>query len=97
MTGATVERKVRQVEPNIGCTAAGFFVHPNDCTRFYRCVDFFGTGERFSIFFFDCPAGTIFDETLSVCNHPEWVMGPLSCMGGGNPSTTSGMNRNSMI
>ena len=48
------------------CHAEGFFRYPNDCKRFYRCVDYSHDGLDFSIFHFMCPAGTIFDETVQV-------------------------------
>lgn len=62
------------------CKSAGFFGNDADCTLFYRCVDYFGTGEHFSLFHFQCAPGTIFDESISVCNHPEWVSPKPKCM-----------------
>merc|ERR1719273_2824508 len=56
------------------CTSNGFFRHPEDCTRFYRCVDLTGKGY-FKKYTFSCPVGTVFDETVSVCNHP-WAAPP---------------------
>uniref|UniRef100_T1IS90 Chitin-binding type-2 domain-containing protein n=1 Tax=Strigamia maritima TaxID=126957 RepID=T1IS90_STRMM len=55
------------------CTNEGFFRHPDDCKKFYRCVDFSGEGRAFTIFRFDCAPGTVFDESISVCNHPSSV------------------------
>jgi len=58
----------------IKCQEVGFFRHPKDCAKFYRCVDF---GYRvLSVFHFDCPAGTVFDEALSVCNWPYAAQPP---------------------
>ncbi|TRY78294.1 hypothetical protein TCAL_06895 [Tigriopus californicus] len=51
------------------CTQAGFFRDPEDCTRFYRCVDLWGVGN-YQVYTFSCPAGTVFDESVSVCNWP---------------------------
>ncbi|KFM79162.1 putative chitinase 3, partial [Stegodyphus mimosarum] len=56
---------------NIECTEEGFFRHPEDCSKFYRCVDFAGTGESFVRYDFDCPEGLVFDEVNSVCNWPN--------------------------
>ena len=56
------------------CTKNGFFRHPEDCTRFYRCVDLTGRGY-FQKYTFSCPVGTVFDENVSVCNHP-WAAPP---------------------
>lgn len=64
---------------DISCKTAGYYGFPGDCMRFYRCVDYFGTNERFSLFVFDCPDGTIFDDTVSVCNHPAWVSPHARC------------------
>ena len=56
------------------CTSNGFFRNSEDCTRFYRCVDLTGKGH-FRKYTFSCPVGTVFDETVSVCNHP-WAAPP---------------------
>ncbi|XP_015913629.2 mucin-22 [Parasteatoda tepidariorum] len=66
-TGSSVNRKGAG-DPE--CTEAGFFRHPRDCNKFYRCVDFAGTGESFVRFDFDCPEGLHFDEVNSTCNWP---------------------------
>jgi len=52
------------------CTREGFFRDQSDCTRFYRCTDSWGANnlQRFS---FKCSAGTVFDESVSVCNWPH--------------------------
>jgi len=52
------------------CTEVGFFRSEQDCSSFYRCVDFYNIG-KFTKFDFVCPEGLVFDETLSVCNWPE--------------------------
>ena len=60
-------------QDKVQCEEPGFHRHPDDCAKFYRCVDF---GYRaLSIFHFDCPSGTVFDENLSVCNWP-WAAQP---------------------
>jgi hypothetical protein len=49
------------------CRLEGFFRYPNNCKRFYRCVDWSHDGtDQFSIFHFMCPDGTIFDERVQV-------------------------------
>ncbi|KAG8188925.1 hypothetical protein JTE90_014977 [Oedothorax gibbosus] len=53
------------------CTEAGFFRNPDDCGKFYRCVDFNGDGQQFVRYDFDCPEGLTFDEVNSVCNWPD--------------------------
>ena len=58
------------------CKKNGFFRHPEDCTRFYRCVDLTGRGF-YKKYTFSCPVGTVFDETVSVCNHP-WAAPPCA-------------------
>ena len=61
-----------QLVPVTFCRNSGFFRHPVDCTKFYRCVetlnvlDPVGGSDRFSVFNFDCPAGTVFDELIQV-------------------------------
>ncbi|XP_075168324.1 acidic mammalian chitinase-like [Haematobia irritans] len=49
---------------SLDCERDGFFVHPIDCTRYYRCV----TGIRYD---FICPAGLHFDEHSSNCVWPD--------------------------
>ena len=58
------------------CTSNGFFRNSEDCTRFYRCVDLTGKGH-FRKYTFSCPVGTVFDESVSVCNHP-WAAPPCN-------------------
>lgn len=50
------------------CTEEGFFQSKKDCHKFYRCVQ---QGSQLTKFNFDCPAGLVFDETISVCNWPN--------------------------
>ena len=56
------------------CKSNGFFRHPDDCTRFYRCVDLTGSGY-FQMYTFSCPAGTVWDENVNTCNH-KWAAPP---------------------
>ena len=41
------------------CESAGFYPNEDDCTKFYRCVDFEETGEHYTIFHFDCGPGNL--------------------------------------
>lgn len=66
---------------NITCTKAGYFANPNDCKKFYRCVDWDGEGKRFSVYHFDCGEGTIWDPAVETCNHEESVYPPRDCSG----------------
>lgn len=70
----------------ISCTADGFYPHPTNCKKFYRCVDQ-GNG-RFSIYHFDCGPGTIFDPALTTCNYESSVYPPRDCSGSTNQATT---------
>ncbi|KAI9563689.1 hypothetical protein GHT06_011153 [Daphnia sinensis] len=69
----------RQGPPPFECVKSGFFGDSKDCARFYRCVDFFGEEQQFTLFEFICGEATIFDEALSVCNHPAWVNPRPAC------------------
>lgn len=60
------------------CTREGFFRNPDDCSKFYRCIDLWQNGQRFGIFNFNCPVGTVFDENYMVCN---WAFLAPSCLG----------------
>ena len=43
------------------CKSNGFIPDPNNCQKFYQCLN--GTLHTFS-----CPAGTLFDADMNVCN-----------------------------
>ncbi|XP_013794837.1 dentin sialophosphoprotein-like [Limulus polyphemus] len=60
-----------QTSKQISCSKAGFFRHPENCHKFYRCVNLTETGEPFAIYMFDCPGGLVFDETIESCNWPN--------------------------
>jgi len=62
-----------KVDPS-QCSAPGFYPTPGSCINFYRCVDFTGLGMHFTVFQFNCPAGTIFDDELDTCNHIAWTI-----------------------
>jgi len=62
------------VDPSL-CKYPGFFPTPGSCVNFYRCVDFTGQGAHFTVFQFNCPRGTIFDDELDTCNHVGWTIG----------------------
>lgn len=48
------------------CKSNGFFVQPNDCSRYYQCVN----GIRYD---FQCNHGLYFDVTSASCNWPDLV------------------------
>ncbi|XP_060802886.1 mucin-22-like [Amyelois transitella] len=66
---------------NVTCEKAGYYANPNDCKKFYRCVDWDGNGERFSVYHFECGEGTIWDPQLDTCNHEDSVYPPRDCSG----------------
>lgn len=76
-------------KPNntIVCNNEGFYPHPVRCDKFYRCVD---NGNGFNVYHFDCPPGTIFDPSISVCNYPESVYPARDCTTGS--TTLSSVN-----
>ena len=57
--------------PSAMCThsingEAVFVEHPEDCSKFFICHGLNG-------FMMNCPAGTLFDNNLDICNHAFWV------------------------
>ncbi|KAG7154463.1 putative vegetative cell wall protein gp1-like 17 [Homarus americanus] len=54
-------------DANLPCDAKGFYIHPKNCSRFYRCVDYVGTGDLFSRYVFECPAGHVFAAVKATC------------------------------
>ncbi|XKL60945.1 hypothetical protein PGB90_008002 [Kerria lacca] len=78
---------------NITCTKGGFYPYPGNCKKFYRCVDWDGDkGERFSVYYFDCPEGTIFDPNLNICNHENSVYPPRDCNANGSSELNNSTN-----
>ncbi|QIT42990.1 chitin binding domain-containing protein [Streptomyces antibioticus] len=55
------------------CESEGFHGDPDEPQKFHRCVDF-GDGT-FTQFDFWCSPGTIWDQSLTTCNHP-WAVSP---------------------
>ncbi|CAB3224216.1 unnamed protein product [Arctia plantaginis] len=66
---------------SVNCTKAGFYPDPNNCKKFYRCVDWDGNETKFSIFHFECGEGTIWDPAVDTCNHEDSVYPPRNCSG----------------
>ncbi|GBN37134.1 hypothetical protein AVEN_201880-1, partial [Araneus ventricosus] len=81
-TGGSTESSTKSGE----CEEEGFHRHPDDCNKFYRCVDFAGDGQSYTKYDFECPEGLVFDETNNVCNWPSSVP---SCESSEKKSTTS--------
>ncbi|KAH6943245.1 hypothetical protein HPB50_017971 [Hyalomma asiaticum] len=67
------------------CTRAGSYRHPEDCSKFFRCVKYDQRKHEYTVFVFDCPPGLVFDEKIEVCNWPSWSE---SCHGSGEVSVT---------
>ncbi|XP_033215790.1 uncharacterized protein LOC117172110 [Belonocnema kinseyi] len=73
---------------NIVCSASGFYAHPTRCNKFYRCVQ---QKNGFNVYYFDCPPGTIFDPSISVCNYPESVHPDRDCVLGQGTSCSESL------
>jgi len=54
-------------DQNLPCTSEGFFPHPNNCSQFYRCVDYLGIGQVFSRYLFHCPRYHVFIIGKDTC------------------------------
>ncbi|XP_072760733.1 uncharacterized protein [Anoplolepis gracilipes] len=76
----------QKLNNTIVCNNEGFYPHPVQCDKFYRCVD---NGNGFNVYHFDCAPGTIFDPSISVCNYPESVYPARDCA---TASTTTSSN-----
>ncbi|GBP34027.1 hypothetical protein EVAR_94038_1 [Eumeta japonica] len=66
-------------DTSVNCPKEGFYANPCDCKKFYRCVDWDGTGEKFSVYHFDCGEGTIWDPALETCNYEDSVYPRRDC------------------
>ncbi|MFG2590292.1 chitin binding peritrophin-A domain-containing protein [Streptomyces sp. NPDC048438] len=74
LAGLAYSAPAQAAAASSACTQEGFFPHPDDQSRFYRCVDF-GGEERFTRFDFQCGPGTLYHPELITCVHP-WQMPP---------------------
>ncbi|PNF19137.1 hypothetical protein B7P43_G09797 [Cryptotermes secundus] len=57
-------------QPSGVCTRSGFVRDSSNCQVFYICENVNG---QYAVSQFTCPAGTVFDTTLNVCNYPAEV------------------------
>uniref|UniRef100_A0A1I8QE20 chitinase n=1 Tax=Stomoxys calcitrans TaxID=35570 RepID=A0A1I8QE20_STOCA len=61
---STTSKPTVKPPPSTNCANDGFYADPNDCNKFYRCVN----GVRYA---FTCPAGLLFDKNSSNCLWPH--------------------------
>lgn len=54
------------------CRGPGSFRNPNDCRKFYQCVAS-STPGQYTIYEYNCPTGTVYDENNHNCAWPESV------------------------
>ncbi len=62
------------------CSQFGYIKHPQDCSKFYRCIKFDQNDENIEKFQYSCPLGLVFDERYEICNWPSWSP---TCVGSG--------------
>ena len=67
----TTDQQTSRPSSNKNCEAEGFYGDPDDCVKFYRCVDN-GNGG-FNKHEFNCGDGTAWDQDLQTCNHENVV------------------------
>lgn len=54
------------------CRGPGSFRNPNDCRKFYQCVAS-DTPGKYTIYEYNCPTGTVYDENNHNCAWPDSV------------------------
>lgn len=64
-------------ETNGICSSAGYFVHPDNCSKYYQCSQ--ESNGSFSVVQFECPGGTIWDSNRNTCNPLEDVKTTQKC------------------
>lgn len=64
-------------ETNEICPSAGYFVHPDDCSEYYQCLE--ENDGNFTVVQFECPRGTIWNPERTNCSHPEEVQTEQNC------------------
>merc|ERR1712106_1117025 len=69
------EGKIQSIRENyetvLECSRQGYYRHPEDCSRFYRCVKFNQYENDYTIFEYGCPDGLVFDDRWEVCVWPS--------------------------
>lgn len=58
--------------PDTVCQSEGYFPDPTDCGKYYLCVP---NGDQWTVYYYNCGAGTVFDPTTNNCNFPYNVPG----------------------
>lgn len=59
------------------CPSAGYFVHPEDCSEYYQCIQ--SSDGTFSVVQFECPSGTIWHSSRTTCNPPKLAENSQEC------------------
>lgn len=77
---------------NFECKEEGFFADPQDCTKFYRCVDN-GESSKLTKYEFECGPGTAFSEETKTCVHPADTGNP-DCAAKYNEVDSNSQNEN---
>jgi len=69
------EGEIQSIRENsetvLECSRQGYYRHPEDCSRFYRCVKFNQYENDYTIFEYGCPDGLVFDDRWEVCVWPS--------------------------
>jgi len=69
------EGQIQSIRENsetvLECSRQGYYRHPEDCSRFYRCVKFNQYENDYTIFEYGCPDGLVFDDRWEVCVWPS--------------------------
>lgn len=83
----TIEDEEEQnLEVPMPCTHSGYMRHPEDCTRFYRCLKMQKNDPQVHKLQYTCAPGLVFDEKFQICNWPSWSP---SCLGSGEITSTT--------
>ncbi|KAJ8922972.1 hypothetical protein NQ315_001518 [Exocentrus adspersus] len=70
------------------CSTEGYLGDPNDCKKFYRCVN--AGNNVYTRYEFNCGRGTVWDANSITCNYPWAVRGKCSqVVEPPEPSTTT--------
>lgn len=71
-----------QEKPNVDCAMAGTFPFPNDCTKFYECIensDEVDEDATWSVIQFECLSEMVYNPKIGTCNFPEDIVPPREC------------------
>lgn len=62
---------------NTTCSSDGYFVQPDDCSKYFRCVG--NDDGSFAVIQFECADGKLWNPNIIDCSAPHEIVAPQNC------------------